>query len=361
MADYFVHRTDTTAPDVTVPEKRLNTTSLDVALVGKIRLEYGETLNESLLNVLENFACPELAGSNPVAPDLSETSKTQLSNPTVGQFWYNSTQENIYFWDGTEWNLIPRRDGYAANWGQVLHGQQIPRPVSAETGYVFEYNECIWSVAPAVILGKIGYLNCSSNSQGLVTMQYRYSGSTQVIDGQVNYLIIGISGSAVRGPDATPIAPSPTPTLSVTPTPVASVTPTISITPTPSVTPPVTVTPSPTPAASLTPSVTISPTVTPTPPVTATPTPTSSVTPTPAPTTTPSPTPVSYQWQSVGGWSAPETNCSQYPPSTEAELIAQAYFADNPCTAETLGSTYRMDYCDSGPTIGYVDYECVIG
>ena len=78
-------------------------------------------------------------------------------------------------------------------------------------------------------------------------------------------------------------------------------------------------------------------------------------------TTTPTPTPVSYQWQSVGGWSAPETNCSQYPPSTEAELIAQAYFADNPCTAETLGSTYRMDYCDSGPTVGYVDYECVIG
>lgn len=118
MADYFVHRTDTTAPDVTVPEKRLNTTSLDVALVGKIRLEYGEALNESLLNVLENFACPELVGSNPVVPDLSETSKTQLSNPTIGQFWYNSTRGSIFYWTGTQWQPIPQREGYAANWVQ---------------------------------------------------------------------------------------------------------------------------------------------------------------------------------------------------------------------------------------------------
>ncbi len=366
MADYIVHRTDTQAPSVTVPEKRVNTTSLDVALAGKIRLEYGEALDEALLNVLENFACPEIEGSDPVAPDITQTSKGQLSNPTTGQFWYNNTRGLLYFWTGTQWQDIPKREGYAANWGQILHGQQIPRPVSAETGYVFGYDECIWSVAPAAILGKISFLNCSSDSNGLVTMEYRYSATNQTIFGQANYLIIGISGNAARGPDVTPIMPTPTPTLTATITPTPTVTATVSLTPVPSNTPAATVTPTPTPAPSNTPSITVSPTVTPTPPASATPTPGPSVTPTPAPSNTPTPTVTpsasagAYSWTETASFAAPETNCSQYPPFSEAIVEANAFFAANPCNAEQLGGVYRMDYCDPGPTVGWVEWTCLI-
>lgn len=282
MSDYIVNRTDIDAPSITVPEKRVNSTSLDVSLFGKIRLEYGEALDEDLLNVLENFACPEDTASVIVIPDYTQTSKTQLTNPTIGQFWFNSTRKHIYFWDGIEWKVLSAREDVAANWGQVIHGQQLPKPVSPVSGYVFDYSECIWSIAPAAFLGKIGFMNCATDAVSTVTMQYRLAGTDNILNGQANYLIIGIrDGSTTTGPFPTPPAPSPTasvtPTLTPTPTsfPTPTVTPTLTATVTPSVTP------SNTPAPSLTPSTTTTPAVTPT------------MTPTPAPSSTPavSPTP----------------------------------------------------------------------
>ena len=342
MADYIVHRTDTTAPSVTVPEKRVNTTSLDVALAGKIRLEYGEALDEALLNVLENFACPELEGSNPVVPDLLETSKGQLQHPTIGQFWYNSTRGSIFYWTGTQWQNIPQREGYAANWGQIMHGQNIPRPVAAETGYVFPYEDCIFSVAPAVILGKISYLNCSSSSDGLVTMEYRYSATNETIFGQANYLIVGINGNASRGPDQTPPAPSPTPSVTMTSTPGASVTPspTAPVTPTP--TPTISVTPSPTPAVSPTPSVTVSATVTPTPVATTTPTvtPAATITPTPTPTSSPAPVPI---------WVMIEESCYTYSGEVVYGCPEPPSNGDSCLMSELGTTTMSISDCGVGP------------
>ncbi len=287
MADYIVNRTDTNAPSIDVQEKRVDTTSLDVALFGKIRLEYGERLNEDLLNVLENFACPAVEGSTPPTPDLTETSNNQLENPTIGQLWFNSSTELIYFWTGTEWVASTSREDIAANWGQILHGQQLPRPVSPVSGYVFPYEECIWSVAPSVFVGKIGYVACTTDAQSTVTMQYRLGGTNDIVNGLANYLIIGIKGSAVQqGPWPTPPAPSPTATI--TPTPTPTITPTVTRTVTPTLTP--TPTATITPTMTRTPQPSVSATVTPTPAPSNTPQP--SVTPTPAPSNTPSPTPI---------------------------------------------------------------------
>lgn len=286
MADYIVNRTDIDAPSIDVPEKRVDSTSLDVALFGKIRLEYGERLNEDLLNVLENFACPESDAVLPT-PDLTQTSNNQLANPTIGQLWYNSTKELIHYWTGTEWIATTSREDTAANWGQVLHGQQLPRPVSPVSGYVFPYEECIWTVAPSVFVGKIGYVACATDASANVVMQYRLGGTNDMVDGLANYLIIGLKGSAVeQGPWPTPPAPSPTATL--TPTPTATVTPTVTMTVTPTMTPSVTATLTPTPTRSPTPSPTS--TLTPTPTMTRTPIP--SVTPTPVPSNTPTPSPI---------------------------------------------------------------------
>lgn len=288
MADYIVNRTDTDAPSIDVQEKRVDSTSLDVALFGKIRLEYGERLNEDLLNVLENFACPAVEDAATPTPDLSETSNGQLSNPTIGQLWFNSTNQLIHFWTGTEWSPSTSREDVAANWGQIIHGQQLPRPVSPVSGYVFPYDECIWSVAPSVFVGKIGYVACTTDAQATVTMQYRLGGTNDMVNGLANYLIIGVKGSGMSsGPWPTPPAPSPTATLTPTPTATLTSTPTPTVTRTQTPSPSATMTPTPT----STPVPTASPTLTPTPAPSNTPAATSTPTPTPAPSSTPAPTP----------------------------------------------------------------------
>ena len=296
MADYTVHKTDISEQPIDVQEKRVDTSSLDVALFGKIRLEYGERLNEDLLNILENFACGEKTSVTPIVPDLDQTSNSQLSNPTIGQFWYNSTRQQIYFWNGTEWSGVPTRESSAANWGQIMHGEQLPRPVSPITGYVFPYEECIWTIAPSVFVGKIGYVACATDAQARVTMQYRLGGTNDVLDGLANYLIIGLKGTATStGPFPTPPAPSPTPSVTPTMTP----TPSSTVTPTPTMTMTVTATPTPTVTSTVTPTVTS--TITPTPAVS----PSSSVTPTPTPvpSNTPTPSPFDITQIIVGGGS----------------------------------------------------------
>ncbi len=280
MTDYIVRFTDVDTTPITVPEDTVNRTALDVALFGRVFQNYGEEVNEDLLNLLENFACPEDPASTSMydaVPDLTQVSKTQLTNPTTGEFWYNSSRELMYFYDGSIWVPIPLRGSYAANWGQILHGQQLPRPVNQQ-GYMFPYSECIWSVSPASINGSADMMNCNTDANAQVTMQWRYTNTNTIVSGIANYLIIGINGNINEGVILPPLTPGPTPTPTVTPTPATSMTPTPSLTPaatqpvTPTPTPTITTTATPTPVVSITPSSTPAPT----PAATVTPTPTTS-------------------------------------------------------------------------------------
>lgn len=286
MTDYNVKFTDINTTPITIAEDTVNRDSLDVVLFGRIRQNYGEEVNEDLLNVLENFACPEsplTTSDEDATPDFTQTSKEQLRHPTEGQFWYNSTRELIYFWDDSQWVYLPKRGTYAANWGQVLHGQQLPKPVNIH-GKIFDYDECIWSVSPASINGIIDSMNCNTDTVANVTMQYRYANTEGFVNGIANYLIVGVKGNHNSGVIIPPIQPSITPTASPYPTPE----PTHTMTPSP--TPTVTATVTPT----LTQTVAPTPTRTPVPSVTATPSPTAAPSQTPVPSITPTPAVTTY-------------------------------------------------------------------
>jgi hypothetical protein len=270
MATYNIKFTDINKTPIVVDQGDLDITSVDVALFGRIKLEYGELLNENLLHLLENFACPE-DSANPGNPDLSIALEDTLSHPTAGQFWYNSSQEVPFVWDDiqTKWVAVGSSADFAANSGKILHGQQLPLPVSP-SGYQFGYRECIWIVSPSGIqqttLGNNGfsYMVCTTDKNGLLNHQYGQAGTNILVSGVANYLILGMRNSnPVSDPNphhhnyaelAPPPPPAiqaavPSPTPSVTPTPAAAASPT----------------PTPTAAATVTPTVTVSPTVTPTP------------------------------------------------------------------------------------------------
>lgn len=239
MANYDVHFTDQTVDSkITIEQGDINDTSTDVSLFGRIRLEYGEFLNENLLHLLENFSCPENQ-YDPGNPDLAASHENLLASPTYGQFWYNSTAGVLNFWDGEYWIPLSALEDVAANWGAIYHGEQLPLPISSVTGEAFEYSECIWSVAPAAYDAAPAAMTCATDSEARVTMNYKIAGSTTTIESYANYLIIGIRGNNNLGQQVTPpdlpdVTPTPTPTvtptegLPVSPPPVSPIPPPVS-------------------------------------------------------------------------------------------------------------------------------------
>ncbi len=299
---YVIYYTNLDNGTIQIQKSALILDELDIALIGKTRLEYGEIFNENLLHVLEHFACPEQSG-NPGQPDLSVAYGTLLEHPVVGQIWYNKTQNKPFIWTANDgWTALGSVNDVAGNSGVIAHGQFLPMPIASD-GYNFALEECVWTVSPFNIPQEIDFMHCFTDPVARVTMQYRFEGQTALNDGFANYQIIGIRSNtnlgeidcqSVIAPTSTPAVsttptPTPTQTVSITPTitPTVTVTATATITPTPAVsgTPGASVTPTPT----MTPTITTTATVTPTPTISPTITPT--VTVTRSLTVTPSPTP----------------------------------------------------------------------
>jgi len=303
-----VRFTDPANGTITVGKNALITDEADIAFPGKSRLEYGKIFNENVVHILENFACPEDA-DNPGNPDFDTAHEELLERPVYGQFWYNSTNTRLYFWDGTKWVPLSRMDDVAGNSGVISHGQNIPLPVSSVTGYQFTADECVFFVSPFYMPDDVDYFICTVDNDGLVTSQYRLLTGSGLTNACANYMVLGIRNNNDLGtidcavvPPSTP-TPTPSITSTVTPTPSTSVGTTPSVTPT--ITPSVTPTNGASPSVTATPSLTATPTVTPSPTesiqpslsvgaspsVTRTPTRTPSVTPTRTPTRTVTPTP----------------------------------------------------------------------
>lgn len=280
MTTYNVHYTDI-ATDPIVIEEAGKDTSTDITTFGRVKLEYGQDLNENILHLLENFACPETAGStiNTATPDITANGGS-ITNPREGQIWYNSTRKALYFWTGSKWTAVGNRGNYNANWGQISDGSQIPRPVNAYTGETYDYSQCIWAVSPANIPTAFTFMVCTTDNDAVVNMKYRAYGENSLTSGTANFLIISIAGNVNAGNlNVVPL----TPAISQTPT----ATPTPSVSTTPSVTPPVSPTRTPAASPTPTPAISASPSSTPAPSPTRTPAPSN----TPAPSITPTPSP----------------------------------------------------------------------
>lgn len=273
---YVINYTDLNKGTISIPKNSIKTDKVDVALVGKSLLEYGQVFDENMLHLLENFA--SLADpSDTSQPDLTQVVPNVLRQPTEGQVWFNKTLGKGNVWNGVNWKGVKYRNELVANSGIIADGQTIPKLVN-DSGYEFSYEECAWTVSPVFVDQQVNYIACYTDSNAKVFCQYRPNNSSEIISGLANYMIVGVKGSSNNntsgGPVITPSAsliPSSTPTRTPTPTPTVSISPTagVSPTPTPSVTPTVTST------------VTITPTITPT--LTRTITPTPSVTPSVSP------------------------------------------------------------------------------
>lgn len=279
---YVIYYTNLDQGSIQIQKSALIVDELDIALIGKTRLEYGEIFNENTLHLLENFACPESAEG---VPDYSVAYGNLLENPTIGQIWYNKTQEKPFVYSVNDtWIPLGTMNDVAGNSGVIFNDEFLPLPLASD-GYVFDYDECAWVVSPFHLPDEIDFMHCFTFAEDggyKVKMEYRITGQLTLNPGYVNYQIIGIRNNENLGEIECQsiIAPTSTPVVSPTSTPM--------ITPTPSITPSFTPTVTVTPTTTLTPTPTGTPTpgVSATPPASATPTPAASGTPTATPTPT---------------------------------------------------------------------------
>ena len=307
---YYIYYTDANGGAIAIPiaKSALDQTTLDIALVGKTRLEYGDIFNENMLHLMESFASPS---SDRITPEQINTYLQLLANPVVGQFWYNSAHDSLNVCVQVDpdivWKALPNKSSIAGNSGILFHGELIPLPI-ATNGYEFSQAECSWHVSPYYVNSnyRINGFDVSADNR-LINCVFNTTAGD--INGFVSYMILGVRGYAVPDKlDAPCPIPTITPTVSQSPTPTVTRSPTPTISGTPMVTPTLTRTPtmtrSPTPSvgASSTPTPTptvsvseslpaVTPTPTPTITVTATVTPTMTMTPTVTPTSGASPTP----------------------------------------------------------------------
>ncbi len=123
---YQINRTDGSIL-ATVADGQIDTLSTDITLIGKNYSGFGESLNENLVKLLENFADtaePERPIKGQIWFDSSELklkvyngaafvpvssatiSNSIPSNLGLGDLWFNDVDKQLYFFDGTSTILL---------------------------------------------------------------------------------------------------------------------------------------------------------------------------------------------------------------------------------------------------------------
>lgn len=123
---YQINRTDGSIL-ATIADGQIDTLSTDITLIGKNYSGFGESLNENLIKLLENFADtaePERPIKGQIWFDSSElklkvyngsafvpVSSATISNSIpnnlgVGDLWFNDVDRQLYFFDGTNTILL---------------------------------------------------------------------------------------------------------------------------------------------------------------------------------------------------------------------------------------------------------------
>jgi hypothetical protein len=127
MAYFLFRSSDTTTPFAIINEQTIDNTSSSISLVGKRRVDYGQSQQQNQLWLLENFAAP-VQPSNPLAGQVwydtsdaylkvyngntfvkisnSFTAPTQPASPTQGQFWFDTNINKLNIYIGSNWITI---------------------------------------------------------------------------------------------------------------------------------------------------------------------------------------------------------------------------------------------------------------
>lgn len=184
---YELDYTDSSKQPIKVPRRVFIDDILDITLVGKRKLEYGEVLNENILHLLEHFACySSLTQLN--LPDYTSVVGNLLKHPVIGQLWYNLSVRDLYFWNGIEWKTMNTFADITGNSGFIYDGDTVPIPLDLN-GNTHYLGDCAINVAPVNMMEEIESFVCEVNNQGVVTCKYTPVGGSER-SGYATYIIV---------------------------------------------------------------------------------------------------------------------------------------------------------------------------
>jgi len=143
---------------VTIDDQTINTTATNLKLVGRNYAGYGEIQNENFVHLLENFAsttAPPRSLEGQVWYDSSakklkyfdgqrykpaagaEVASAAPAGLSSGEFWFNTQEQQLYTWSGTEFVLIgPER---APTEGDTIARPRIVKDVLGNNKSILEF------------------------------------------------------------------------------------------------------------------------------------------------------------------------------------------------------------------------------
>ncbi len=95
----------------------------DLRLYGMGSMMWGEGVNENILRVAENWACPEKVAVSPPTPQDENDLAPGLgvSYPLEGQTWYNKTDQSLYFYTGSAWRELASSSPGVPSFGEIRY------------------------------------------------------------------------------------------------------------------------------------------------------------------------------------------------------------------------------------------------
>jgi len=143
---------------VTIDDQTINTTATNLKLVGRNYAGYGEIQNENFVHLLENFAsttAPPRSLAGQIWYDSSakklkyfdgqryklasgaEVSAAAPAGLSSGEFWFNTQEQQLYTWSGSEFVLIgPER---TPTEGDTLARPRIVKDVLGNNKSILEF------------------------------------------------------------------------------------------------------------------------------------------------------------------------------------------------------------------------------
>ena len=154
--------------NITVEDQSINTET-SVKLPGRLTTDYGQSVNENFLHLLENFA-------NTSPP----------TNPVEGQLWYDTTTEvdQLKIYDGTNWVAAGglKKGSFQPDIANSVKGDLW---VNTSTSQLYLYTGSGWLlVGPSTIDGALAgaiveTITDTSDNDRVVVINYAYKGTEQ--------------------------------------------------------------------------------------------------------------------------------------------------------------------------------------
>jgi hypothetical protein len=143
------------SPLITIQDNTINTTASSLSLIGRNSLNFGLQIDQNFINLLQNFA---------------STSTPQ--NPLIGQLYYNTSNNNLQLYDGSNWKtFVPPFDGTSGTATALITANNISVAITIAQNQIITISTATYipasSLPDYVVINDVRYYLSALFTSGL--------------------------------------------------------------------------------------------------------------------------------------------------------------------------------------------------